>query len=98
MKIIEKHRRSSPGMPVHIRYDMGDGREMAEQPQLCMFAMGWHFFVGNFSHNPVIIRETKAGGRWYLRAIDGMGRLSERVAGPFPSRRAAWAAWKLYQL
>jgi len=83
------------GVTAYIRYDSGDGRPLEDEPGAWLFNTGWHFFLGPFEHDPIIVREATSG-RWYLRWHDGK-KMRGRVAGPFPSRRAATAAWRILQ-
>jgi len=95
MKIVEKCHDKGYGNPTHIRYEAEPGVAEGKGPAVWKFEKGWHFFLKPFAHDPIIIREF--GGGWYLRAPSGNG-VGERVAGPFPCRKAAIAAWRLWQL
>jgi hypothetical protein len=97
MKIHAKEFRHSPGCPPYIRYEAAPGDDQEQGPSIWKFNLGWHFFLKPIGHDPVIIREF--GGGWYLRETAHNGcDLGKRVAGPFPCRKAAIAAWKVLQI
>jgi hypothetical protein len=87
MKILAKHKRGDTSSAMLVDIDYADDMSMT----LWAGFPGWVFYPQNGS--PRTVHRRPGGGWWVIEVTED--EFGPAVAGPFPTRRTATAAWKL---